>query len=139
MEIKGTFGTFYDEHAPKHWVVGGSLPVYFNSRFSAAPEVLYMRASKADQDWLLEGLGTVNIRTPPKTLQPYWTSGIAFTHSKQAGWTPPFLAGLFRFGLKIFVTERVFLTPELNLDPGGNSIFMTMSAGYVVRQRTSGP
>ena len=149
VEARGTIGgaTFGDNEIP-HGLVGGSFWVYVSRRFSIEPEVFYMRHSENDQDLIVQPNVAVDLLPPTGKFVPYAiagvgvirhrgsTSGFDFTtgaprqfDTSFTSWTAS--AGL---GVKIFVTDKLFVAPEARLgrEP---ELRGTFSVGYVFSGR----
>ena len=148
-EIKATTGVsfFGDDADLRHAVIGGSVRVYLTKRISVEPELLYMHYSSSDQDYVFSVNGAVDLRDPRKKLVPYFIAGVGVLHH-QGRFTlqgPGGIETLTRFssngpsvnvgfGLKAFLTDRLFIAPDLRLG-AEPTLRTTISIGYVFSGR----
>ena len=136
-EVRGTFGhaAFIDESYLNHFVVGGSARFYLTRRLSVEPELLYMRESRRDQDWVLVPNVAFDFRRPDARVVPYVIGGAGLLRNKQTFGNWSYAANSWTvgggFGAKIFLTERLFVSPEVRI--GTEPIFrLTGSIGFVL-------
>lgn len=128
----------------KHTVVGGALRVYVTKRISIEPEYLYMRRTEHDQDHVGQINVAYDFADPTHRVVPYVIGGGGVLHNRGRVFgadfvtREPFVREI-RFttwtasaggGLKIFLTERLFVSPELRLgrEP---TLRATVNVGYV--------
>src|SRR5215207_7463191 len=78
VEARATFGAsgFGDELSYPHVVAGGSVRFYVTRRFSVEPELLYMRHSADDQDYLFTPGVAYDLSDPTKRVVPYVAGGV---------------------------------------------------------------
>ena len=140
------FGT--DQGSIPHGVAGGSVRIYVTERLSVEPEVLYLRNSPNDQDYIIQPNVAYDLTDPRKRFVPYLVGGAGVIHHRGrffgedfttreprvfdtsfTGWTAS--AG---GGVKIFLTRRLFIAPEARVgrEP---SVRGTVSIGYVFSGR----
>jgi hypothetical protein len=136
-EVRGTVGhaAFLDESYLNHVVVGGSARFYLTRRLSVEPELLYMRESRRDQDWVLVPNVAFDFRRPGARVVPYAIGGAGLLRNKQTFGTWSYAANSWTvgggLGAKIFLTERLFVSPEVRI--GTEPFFrVTGSIGYVL-------
>lgn len=150
-DVKGTVGgsTFGDGEVP-HGVFGGSVRFYLTRRLSVEPEFLYMYHSRNDKDFIFQPNLAFDITNPTGRVVPYVIGGAGVLHHRgrfvgtdlstfpprpfdvtvsSTTWTAS--AGA---GVKIFVTDRVFIAPEARIgrEP---TLRGTFSVGYVFSGR----
>jgi Outer membrane protein beta-barrel domain len=150
VEGKVIFGsaTFGDDI--DHKVVGGAMRVYVTKRLSIEPEYLYLRHSENDQDqhfqpnvaydfikdstgrlvvYGIGGVGVLHHQGDRLSFNDFFTGEPRVVDTSFTTWTAT--AGV---GAKIFVTKRLFVTPELRVgrEP---TVRATISVGYVFAQR----
>lgn len=150
-EVKGTVGgsTFGDGEVP-HGVFGGSVRFYVTRRLSVEPEFLYMYHSRNDKDFIFQPNLAFDITDPTGRFVPYVIGGAGVLHHRarfvgtdlstfpprpfdvrisSTTWTASVGAGV-----KIFVTDRVFIAPEARVgrEP---TLRGTFSVGYVFSGR----
>ncbi|MDQ5846856.1 MAG: porin family protein [Acidobacteriota bacterium] len=146
-EIKATFGGASFDEVP-HSVVGGSIRIYVTRRLSVEPEFLYMRYSQRDQDYVFQPSVAYDITDPTKRFVPYVIGGAGVLHHRGRFSGFDFTTGAPRTfdtsfttwtasagaGLKIFVTDRLFIAPEARIgrEP---TVRGTISVGYVFSGR----
>jgi len=72
-ELRATLGlaAFLDESLQHTLVAGGSFRYYLNRRLSLGPEFLYMRNSKADQDFEIAPTLAFDLTRPGTRVSPY--------------------------------------------------------------------
>lgn len=149
VEARGTVGaaTFGDDEIP-HGVVGGSVRVYVTRRFSVEPEVMYMRHSENDQDFIAQANVAVDLLKPTGKFVPYAIAGLGVIRHRGTVSGLDFTTGVPRqfdtsftswtasggLGLKIFVTDKLFVAPEARIgrEP---TLRGTFSIGYVFSGR----
>jgi hypothetical protein len=118
----------------EHKAVGAALRVYVTKRVSIEPEYLYMRHSDNDQDHIIQPNIAYDFTDPTKRLVAYGIAGAGLLHHRDSlfgrersssTWTAS--AG---GGLKIFLTNRLFVSPEIRVgrEP---SFRATINVGYV--------
>lgn len=150
VEGKVIFGsaTFGDDI--EHKVVGGAVRVYVTKRFSIEPEYLYLRHSENDQDhhfqpnvafdfitdstgrlivYGIGGVGVLHHKGERLSFNDFFTGAPRVVDTSFTTWTAT--AGV---GAKIFVTKRLFVSPELRVgrEP---TLRATINVGYVFARR----
>lgn len=134
FEGKVIFGSATFGEDLEHKVVGAALRVYVTKRLSIEPEYLYLRDSPNDQDQIVQANVAYDFTDPTKRVVAYGIGGAGVLHHKGrffgnetsvTTWTAS--AG---GGLKIFLTNRLFVSPELRLgwEP---TVRGTINVGYV--------
>ena len=140
VEVRATFGAagFGDELEYPHVVAGGSVRFYITRRFSVEPELLYMRRSADDQDYLFVPAVAYDLADPRKRVVPYVIGGVgAFQHRGRFGTSPTTWSADAGAGVKIFLNDRVFVAPEARIGYVGYEATAraTVSVGYVLSGR----
>ena len=132
----------------EHQLVGASVRAYVTKRLSIEPEYLYLRNGANDQDQLFQPNVAYDFTDPTKRLVAYGIAGVGVLHHKGRFVGNDFVTGAPRVfdtsfttwtatvgaGAKIFVTKRLFVSPELRLgrEP---TVRATISVGYVFAGR----
>lgn len=144
IEGKVVFGSAIFDEDLEHTLVGGSLRAYVTKRISLEPEYLYLRRSKDDQDHLVQMNVAYDFTDPTKRFVPYAIGGVGVLHNRGRVSGSDFVTGApfvreISFttwtasaggGVKIYLTNRLFLSPELRL--GREPTFRaTINVGYV--------
>ena len=149
VEGKVIFGsaTFGDDI--DHKVVGGAVRAYVTKRLSIEPEYLYLRHSENDQDQHFQpNVAFDFIKDSTGRLVVYGIGGVGVLHHKGRFVDNDFVTGASRVfdtsfttwtatagvGAKIFVTKRLFGSPELRIgrEP---TVRATINVGYVFARR----
>ena len=149
VEGKVIFGsaTFGDDI--DHKVVGGAVRAYVTKRLSIEPEYLYLRHSENDQDQHFQpNVAFDFIKDSTGRLVVYGIGGVGVLHHKGRFVDNDFVTGASRIfdtsfttwtatagvGAKIFVTKRLFVSPELRIgrEP---TVRATINVGYVFARR----
>jgi hypothetical protein len=150
VEGKVIFGsaTFGDDI--DHKVIGGALRAYVTKRLSIEPEYLYLRNSENDQDhhfqpnvafdfitdstgrlivYGIGGVGVLHHKGSRISFNDFFTGEPRVVNTAFTTWTAT--AGV---GAKIFVTKRLFVSPELRIgrEP---TVRATINVGYVFARR----
>lgn len=146
-EVKAVVGgSSFGEEIP-HGVFGGSVRIYLAPHVGFEPEVLYMRHSRNDQDYLIQPNLTIDLTRPNGRFVPYLIGGVGVIHHR-ARFTGVDFNGVVRDfdtsytwwtasaggGVKIFLTDRFFISPEARVgrEP---SVRGTINVGYVFSGR----
>lgn len=128
----------------QHTIVGGAVRVYVTKRLSFEPEYLYMRRGEDDQDHYVQANVAYDFTDPTKRVVAYGIAGAGVLSNKGRVVRGDFFTGATRIeeisfttwtvsaggGLKIFVTDRLFISPELRLGREPN-VRATINVGYV--------
>lgn len=144
VEGKVIFGSAVFGEDLEHTLVGGALRVYVTKRLSIEPEYLYLRRSENDQDHLGQISVAYDFTDPTKRVVAYGIAGGGVLHNRGRVFGSDFVTGApfvreIEFttwtasaggGLKIFLTKRLFVSPELRLgrEP---TVRATINVGYV--------
>lgn len=144
VEGKVIFGSALFGESLEHTLVGGAVRVYVTKRFSIEPEYLYLRRTEHDQDNLVQMSGAYDFTDPTKRIVAYGIAGGGVLHNRGRVFRSDFVTGApfvreIKFttwtasvggGLKIFLTNRLFVSPELRLgrEP---TVRGTINVGYV--------
>ena len=154
VEVKATFGGagFGDELSDPHVVAGGSVRFYLTRRFSVEPELLYMRDSSDDQDYLFTPGVAYDLSDPTKRVVPYVAGGAGVFQHRGRFFGNDFNTGQPRVfdtssttwavtaggGVKIFLSDRLFIAPEARFGFVRSEPTMrgTVSLGYVLSGRS---
>ncbi len=117
MVVQGTAGltkVFLDE--PAQITGGGSLRLYLTRRFSVGPEFLYSRGSDFEQLWFVPNVA-FDLSGSRKRVTPYLIGGIGYLRcrDKRIDFTTNEVTGSAGIGVRILLSSRVFLSPELRL------------------------
>lgn len=138
-------GASFAEPAIPHGVVGGAVRVYLTRRLSVEPEFLYMRHSRDDEDYFLQVNAAYDITDPTKKFVLYGIVGAGHLRNRSVYRGNDFVTGLPRDfdasfktwtasiggGVKIFVTKRLFVSPEVRVGREPD-VRGTVSVGYVL-------
>ena len=141
VEVKATFGAsgFGDELDTPHVVAGGSVRFYLTRRFSVEPELLYMRGSANDQDYVFTPGVAYDLTDPRGKVVPYIAGGVGAFHHRGRFTSSTTWTATGGGGVKIFLTDRVFIAPDARLGVVGRSEMTargTISLGYVISGRS---
>lgn len=144
VEGKVIFGSAIFNDDIEHKVVGGAVRVYVTERVSIEPEYLYLRHSDNDQDQLVQPNIAIDFTDPTSRFVAYGIAGVGLLHHKGRFFGNDFDTGAPRVfdttfttwtasagvGVKIFLTERLFVSPELRVgrEP---TVRGTINVGYV--------
>ena len=144
VEGKVILGSAIFNDDVEHKVVGGAVRVYVTERLSIEPEYLYLRHSDNDQDHLVQPNIAIDFTDPTGRFVAYGIAGVGALHHKGRFFGNDFVTGAPRVfdttfttwtasagvGVKIFVTDRLFVSPELRVgrEP---SVRGTINVGYV--------
>jgi outer membrane protein with beta-barrel domain len=144
VEGKVIFGGAVFGEDLKHTLIGGAVRAYVTKRWSIEPEYLYLRRSKDDQDNLVQMNVAYDFTDPTKRVVAYGIGGAGVLHNRGRVFRSDFVTGApfvreIKFttwtvsaggGVKIFLTNRLFVSPELRL--GREPTFRaTINVGYV--------
>jgi hypothetical protein len=139
VEVKATFGAagFGDEIEYPHVVAGGSVRFYLTRRLSVEPELLYMRRSAADQDYLFVPSVAYDLVDPRERAVPYVIGGVGVYQRRGQFTSPATWSADVGAGVKIFLNDRLFIAPEARLGYVGYEATMrgTVGVGYVLSGR----
>ena len=139
VEVKATFGGagFGDELSNPHVVAGGSVRLYLTRRFSVEPELLYMRGSSNDQDYVFTPGVAYDLTDPTGKVVPYIAGGAGAFHHRGRFTSSTSWTGSVGGGVKIFLSDRLFIAPDARFGYVGSEPTMrgTLSLGYVVSGR----
>ncbi len=143
-EAKVIVGTALFGENLEHTVVGGAVRAYVTKRLSIEPEYLYMRRSENDQDHYVQANVAYDFTDPTKRFVGYAIGGVGVLSNRGRVFRSDFVTGAPRVdeisfttwtasagaGVKIFVTDRFFISPELRLgrEP---TVRATINVGYV--------
>lgn len=139
-EVRAVFGvaTFGDGTEVPHFVGGASARFYVTRRLSIEPELLYMRYSDFDRDYVFNANVAYDITDPRKKVVPYVVGGVGALHHTDnfGGFTVSSTSLTVNGGggVKIFVSDRLFIAPEfrVGLEPTARA---TVGVGYVFSGR----
>ena len=144
VEGKVIFGSSIFAEDLEHKLAGAAVRVYVTKRLSIETEYLYLRRSKDDQDQIVQPNVVFDFTDPTKRVVAYAIAGAGVLHNKGRVFRSDFVTGApsvreISFttwtasaggGLKIFLTKRLFVSPELRL--GREPTFRaTINVGYV--------
>jgi hypothetical protein len=132
-EIRATGGftkIFLDE--PAHLTVGGSVRYYLTRRFAVQPGMSYYR-SEDYEEWAALPDVVFDFPRPGGRVTPHVIGGLGLLrcHDKRIDYTSTELSASGGFGVKIFLTPRLFVAPEVRL---GSHAFpqATFSIGFLL-------
>jgi hypothetical protein len=144
VEAKVIFGSALFGEDLQHTLVGGAVRVYVTKRLSIEPEYLYLRRSEDDEDHLGQINVAYDFTDPTKRVVAYGIGGAGVLHNRGRVFRSDFVTGApsvreISFttwtasagaGVKIFLTNRLFVSPELRLgrEP---TVRATINVGYV--------
>ena len=129
FEARGTLGYagFGDDGKLfPHFVVGGSLRVYLIQNFGLEPQFLYMHRDRSDQHSHFRLNAILAFTNSSKKVRPYIMGGIGRYSSDNKG-APNSSVGV-GFGIRISITEQLFISPEAGLSSLGE-LRLTASLG----------
>jgi hypothetical protein len=136
QELGATVGyqkVFLDE--PFHPAAGAWLRAYLTERFSVEPEFLYMHGSRFEE-WMVVPNLAYDLSDPSKRVRTYLVGGIGLLHcrDKSIDYSTNEWTGQAGVGVRVFVSERLFISPEILL---GTQAFPRLTAriGYVFSGR----
>ena len=144
VEGKVILGSAIFNDDVEHKVVGAAVRVYVTERLSIEPEYLYLRHSDNDQDQLIQPNIAYDFTDPTKRFVAYGIVGVGVLHHKGRFFGNDFDTGAPRVfdntfttwtasagvGVKIFLTDRLFVSPELRLGRQP-TVRGTINVGYV--------
>ncbi len=116
--IVGT-SAFLDEDIPfDHFVIGASMRFYLSKRLSAGPQFLYTTGPDSDRDYSLVGNVAYDMISENKFVL-YAVGGAGILHHSEGFGNTTFSdnegTASGGIGAKLFLTERLFVTPEFRL------------------------
>ena len=128
-EVRGTvcFSDFSDFGELRHTVVGGSLRYYLTRRLSIEPELLYMRRSRQDEDYVIVPHIAFDLRDPREGVVPYVIGGVGLLHHRgrfsrvtpSGTVTDTVTSNTWSAnggaGVKIYLTDRLFVAPDVRV------------------------
>lgn len=140
-------GANFGEEIP-HGVAGAAFRVYVTKRLSIEPEYLYLYHSENDQDQIIQPNIAYDFTDPRKRFVAYGILGVGVLHHKGRFFGNDFDTGEPRVfdtsfttwtasvggGVKMFVTERLFISPEVRVGREPN-FRATINVGYVFAGR----
>ena len=133
VEAKVIFGGVTFGEDLDHKVVGGAVRVHVAKRLSIEPEYLYMWRGDNDRDHFFQPNVVVDFNDPTQRLVFYGIGGVGVLHhegrffgrdTSVTTWSAS--AG---GGLKIFLTKRLFVSPEFRLG-SEPTLRGTINVGY---------
>ena len=144
FEGKVIFGSVIFGEDIEHKTVGAAVRAYVTKRLSIEPEYLYLRNGENDQDHLLSANVAYDCTDPTKRLVLYAIGGVGVLHHEGRFLSDDPVTGAplvfdntfttwsasFGGGAKIFLTKRLFVSPELRVgrEP---TVRATINVGYV--------
>lgn len=128
-----------DYQADNHATVGGSVQFYFARRWSVEPEYLYMRTGDNHHDHVFWGNVAFDIRSRDHKFVPYWFAAPGVVRNTRTFGPLSFTSteGAFStgFGSRFFVSDRVFLAPQIRLGVADGFFGeVTGSIGFLLRK-----
>lgn len=141
-------GANFGEETP-HGLVGAALRVYVTKRLSVEPEYLFLRHSENDQDQIFQANVAYDFTDPTKRFVGYGIVGAGVLRNKGRYYGNDFDTGAPRVfdtsfttwtasvggGVKIFVTKRFFISPEVRVGREPN-LRGSVNVGYVFSGRS---
>ena len=132
----------------EHKVVGGAVRIYVTKRLSIEPEYLYLQHSDNDQDQLFQPNVAYDFTDPTKRFVAYGIAGVGVIHHKGRYFGNDFVTDAPRVfdtsfttwtaslggGVKIFVTKRFFIAPEVRVGREPN-LRGSVNVGYLFAGR----
>lgn len=95
------------------------MRIYMTRRFSLEPELLYMYHSKSDQDVVFTPNVAFDFAGSNRRIKPYVIGGVGVLRHRSLTGRGPFssnsLSASGGVGVKIFLTRRLFISPEARL------------------------
>lgn len=125
-----------DDQSIGHSMVGAALRIYVSKHFGIEPEYLYMRHGSSDYDQAFNLNVAYDFRDHnTRKFVPYLIGGGGFTNTRNRFGGSDFSNGTwtanFGGGLKVFLTKRLFVAPEVRL--GHEPAFRaSVNIGYVI-------
>jgi hypothetical protein len=118
-----------------HWAAGGSIRYFFTRRLAIEPEFLFLRESRADQDFHFIPNLVFEFFKNPGNVQPYLIGGVGLQRHRELTGTGFYSSNSAIFGgglgAKIFVSDRWYVAPEFRI--GWEPFFrITGSVGYII-------
>ena len=135
-EAKAIFGGVVFEPELDHTAVGGAVRVYVTKRLSIEPEFLYMRNGADDQDYIVQPNVAFDITDPTKRFVAYAIGGAGVLHHQGRSRSVTTWTAGAGGGVKIFLTNRLFVSPELRLG-SEPTVRATVNVGYVFAGRSA--
>jgi hypothetical protein len=130
-EIRATGGftkIFLDE--PAHFTGGASLRYYLTRRLAVQPGAFYAR-SRDYEEWAVLPDVVFDFPTSSGRAVPYVVGGLGLLrcHDKRIDYTSTELSGSGGFGVKVWLTPRLYVAPEIRF---GSHAFpqATFSVGF---------
>ncbi len=120
VEVRATAGWFgfIDEDWDDHAGAGASIRRYFTPRLSVGPEILYLRGPRDDREILLVPHLAFDLRSRGRAT-PYFLIGAGLSHHRDRFGSTTFTNNEWTmdggFGVKVFLKDRVFVSPEVRL------------------------
>jgi hypothetical protein len=108
---------FADDSPIHHSVFGVAAPFRLSPKVSVGPELLYMRGPGSDRDVALAGMARFDLisadRPHPPRVVPFLVAGggLWFYSDEFVSVTEGYLSG--GGGAKVFVTDRLYVAPEV--------------------------
>jgi hypothetical protein len=132
--IGGYVGFLDDGGTLNHWA-GGSIRYFFTRRLAIEPEFLFLRESRADQDFHFIPNLVFEFFKNPGNVQPYLIGGVGLQRHRELTGTGFYSSNSAIFGgglgAKIFVSDRWYVAPEFRI--GWEPFFrITGSIGYII-------
>ena len=128
---------FVDESFINHGAVGGAARVHLTPRISVGPEITYMVGPGNDRDVFVLGNLIFDFVAPapgrPTRVSPFLIAGAGlFRHSDGFG-TRTFTSNSGTFvgggGVRAFVTDRVYVAPDVRIAAEDLHLRLTVSVG----------
>ena len=134
LRLTAGYAGFIDEDLVDHAAIGSSLRYYLTPRLAIEPEVLFLIGPGNDRNWVIMPNVAFDLRRSGRAI-PYVSGGAGLLHYRdQLSAGPPIATNSWTAsggaGVKLFLTERVFVAPEFRL--GTEPLMrLTASIGYV--------
>ncbi len=134
--VTGGGSWFLDDDSPTHGTVGGSVRAYLTDRIAIEPELLYLRASPTDQDYVFAGSVVYHLRDSSRRAKPFVAGGVGALHHKGPFRSSTDLTGIAGGGVRIDLTDRIFFEPRFRMGIEPNFYWLlTGSVGFVLTGR----
>ena len=138
VDALATGGAAWFTDGPRHSVFGGSVRFHLSDRFAVEPEFLHMGTSQAHHDQVFVA-SVVYHFTKESRMAPFVMGGVgAFrqTFGQDAGrFSTTDVDGLFGTGLRVNLTNRIFVEPRLRIGVQDLYIVLTGSIGFALTGR----